>query len=169
MSKRAVGGSDLVLHLARSRTKSGGVDRRIVASIIGGVVLVLAALFRVLAGSQSAQSLEVDFVIALVVLGAVVLYAVLQFRNTSVYVKGGRIGITNALGIGRDVAVSEVIRLSKASEDPAYRGGKPVNVLVIVTSNPRHVLRLRGADQLDNGGADRLASAINVPLDGSWQ
>ena len=85
------------------------------------------------------------------------------------YVKGGRIGITNALGIGHDVQVSDVLRLSKVSEAPSYRGGKPVNVLLIITRNPRHVLRLRGADQLEDRGAERLATALNVPIDGAWQ
>src|SRR5260221_2844390 len=105
--------------------------------------------------------------LVVLVVGLVVLYVYMRLWNASLYVRGAHIGVTNAFGIGSEVPTREVVCLRRTAVGSPGRT-KSVGVLLVVTRDPKQLLRFYGADRLEEGGVDRVAAAIQAPLEGSW-
>jgi len=71
------------------------------------------------------------------------------------------------LGFRREIAAETVERFTKEYEDP-YGTNRPIAVLRVVTRDPKRALRIRGANGLEPGGIERIASAIRIPVEGAW-
>jgi hypothetical protein len=156
---------ETVVHLVPTPYR-GTVDRRKAgAGIVGGLVIVGGAVLRVINGGQSELSFFGALLAAVVVVAVVVLYGYMRFKNATVFVSGSDIGITNAFRIRKKLDSSEVVSLRKTVE---LEYGRSVGVLLIVTRDPKRVLRFKGGDRLQPGGIDRIAGEIAVPVEGSW-
>ena len=156
---------ETVVHLARDPYR-GNVDRRkAAAGIVGGLVLVGAAAVRVINGGQTEQSFFGDLLLGVVIVALVVVFSYMWFKNRTVFVSGSEIGITNAFGMRTKVDSREVVSLRKTVE---LQYGRTIGVLLIVTKDPKRVLRFKGGDRLQPGGIDRIAGEIGVPVQGSW-
>ncbi len=140
------------------------VDWRAVAV---GAVAVIAAVLRVLLTGQSGNYLLIGLVIVGALLAALLVYARLRVVNSSLYLKGDRIGVSSALGLRTEVPVATVGFLQKCSV--AIRNGPaPMRSLLVVNKEGRCVLRFDGADGLEEGGIERIGSAAGVEVNGSW-
>jgi len=135
------------------------------SGILAGTVGILgaAARFAVSGGGH----FFAPMLLAAGTIGLLVLYGYLRFWNATVFVRRGRVGVTNWLGLSRSVPVDAVDHLHRTAE---VRTGeqRPRGVLFIATKNPRQSLRFAGGDRLEPGGLERVATAIGVPIEGTW-
>lgn len=158
----------MIIHLVNTPNfwKGRRTDtRRAAYGAIGGLVLVIgAALREALTGTGDVLA---DLLIAVAILGLLVLYAYMRLWNATVFVRGGRVGTTNWLGISRSVPAESVDHLHRTAE--VWTGEQlPRGVLYIVTTSPKKSLRFGGGDRLEPGGLERLAAKIGVVIEGSW-
>jgi hypothetical protein len=158
----------VIVHLVNARMKPGSVDRRLMASgTFVGLAVVGAAVLRVINGGQGVASFLASLLVAAFGIWLLFVYAWMRVRNATLYVTEDRIGITNALGIRREIPISMVdhLRISAANT----KVPTPLGVLQIVAKDPTKTIRFRGGDRLEPGGIERVARAVNVALEGSWQ
>jgi hypothetical protein len=158
-------GHETVVHLVPTPYRSTVDRRKAAAGIVGGLVIVGGTVLRVINGGQSELSFFGALLLAVMILALLVLYGYMRFKNATVFVSATEIGITNAFGMRTKVDSTEVESLRKTLE-PEY--GRMVGVLLIVTKDPKRVLRFKGGDRLQPGGIDRIASEIGVPIQGAW-
>jgi hypothetical protein len=130
------------------------------------LVLVLAAVVRVATGGQDPRTFLLAIGVAIVVIAGLVGYGYLRLWNATVYCRNGRIGVTNAFGLKTEVAVNDVDKLKRAVKGDA--AGIPDPTLEIVLRDRRRVVRFTGADRLEPGGLERVASKCGLPIEGSW-
>jgi len=157
----------LIIHLVSTPNfwKGRTDTRRAAYAAFGGLILVIGAAVReALTGTGYVLA---DLVIAVAILGLLVLYAYMRLWNATIFVRGGRVGTTNWLGISRSVPAKSVDHLHRTAE--VWTGEKlPRGVLYIVTRSPKRSLRFGGGDRLEPGGLERLAAKIGVAIEGSW-
>lgn len=161
------GDDELVLHLVDTPNFwKGRVDRRLgVSGAVGGLVIVIAAAVR--AASTGDGQLFADILVGSAIFGLVVLYGYMRRWNATVFIKSGRVGTTNWLGLSRSVPASSVDHFHRTAE--LWTGEKlPRGVLFIVTTDGRSSLRFAGGDRLEPGGLERIAAKIGVSIQGSW-
>lgn len=164
---RAADDNESVLHLTNTPDFwKGRIDtRRATSGAIGGLVVLLAAAARV-AFTGDGQLLA-DILVGVALFGLVVLYGYLRHWNATVFIRAGRVGITNWLGLSRSVPAESVDHFHRTAE--VWTGEKrPRGLLFIVTKDPRSSLRFAGGDRLEPGGLERIAARIGVPIQGSW-
>jgi hypothetical protein len=157
---------ELVVHFARSNRQAGRsrldyLDGRLLAIV--AVILVLG-LVRQLATGRSIFWTLLLFVVA----GALFLaYYRLRQANVTLYVRGDRIGLTNSLGLRKDVPISQVAAMVMCSVSLPRRA-QPLPTLLTVAKSGRCLFRLSGGDQLGLTGIREVASAAGVELRGGW-
>ncbi len=102
-----VDNQSVIVHLVSAPMKPGSVDRRLMASgTFVGLAVVGAAVFRVINGGQGVASFLASLLVAAFGIWLLFVYAWMRVRNATLYVRGNRIGITNALGIRRELPTS---------------------------------------------------------------
>jgi hypothetical protein len=158
----------LIVHLVNAPMRPGTLNRRVmVSATVAGLAAVAAAVLRVLGGGQSLAFLLTSLLAALLIVCLLFLYALLRVRNAALYVRGDRIGISNALGIRNEIPIAMLDHIRK--DVVASAGLAPTPALLIVTKDPKKTLTFRGADRLESGGIDRVASLLNQQIQGSWE
>ena len=151
----------IVLHLTSPPSNNPARDqRRFAAAVAAGVVLVAGAILRVASGGQTMSSLFVALLLAVAIILLLFAYAWLRIHNASVFFDNGRIGVTNALGIRRDVPVTSVDHIQVTTPI----GPNFSSTLVIVRREGRGVIKFRGADRLNAIEIQRLAEIAGIPL-----
>jgi len=138
-----------------------------VVGLIGGLSVVVAGVLRVIYGGQDPAGFAAAVLAGIGIFGLFIAYWLLRFRNATVYVRDGRVGLTDAFGLRHEVPTADVERMVKKVETP-YTNRDRVAVLLIVSKRGKHVLRFTRADRLEPGGIERLAAAIGVQVEGSW-
>lgn len=136
-------------------------------AVVAAAVAVVAAVLRVLVTGQSGNYLLIGAVLVGALLALLLVYARLRIVNSSLYMKGDRIGVSSALGTRTEVAVRDVAYLQKCSV-AVTNGPAAIRLLAVMNRSGRCVLRFYGADGLQEGGIDRIASAAGVEVRGSW-
>jgi hypothetical protein len=165
---RTASDDGLVLHLTNTPPNfwKGRVDTRLALSgIVGGLIVVIGAAVReaLTGGGQ----LFAELLIAAAIIALLFLYGYMRLWNASVFMRSGRIGVTNWLGLSRSVPVESVDHFHRTAE--VWTGEQlPRGVLFIVTKDRRTSLRFGGGDRLEPGGLERIAARIGVPIEGSW-
>lgn len=154
----------MVIHLVKL-SSLWWVDRRLaLALVVAGFVLVLGSAVRdALTGSEQ---LLIGVLIAAAVNSVWLLHRYLRLWKATVFIKGGRVGTTNWLGLSRSIPVESVDHFHRTAE--RLLGGKPRAVLFIVRKDRRDSLRFAGGDCLEPGGIERIAARIGVSIRGSW-
>ncbi len=112
---------------------------------------------------------RISWTIVVLPAAAVVFYAYYRLRqaNATLFVRGDRIGLTNSLGMHKEVAVGDVAAIVMCSVSlPQRRQALPL--LLAVSKSGRSVFTLSGADELGATGIRRLASVAGLELLGSW-
>jgi hypothetical protein len=162
---------DIIVRMVR---KSGGpanaprqLNRANLVGLVGAFSIVLAGVLRVFYGGQNLSGFLAAILAGVAMFMLFILYTDLRFRNATVYLTAGRVGITDAFGFRHEVSAAEVDRLIKTVESPNKRRDSEA-VLLIVTKQRRRVLRFSRADRLEAGGVEQVAAAIGVPVEGSW-
>lgn len=160
-------GRDVVVHLSRSNQQSGRslvdyLDPRLLAIV---AVIVVLGLVREVASGKSVFWTLLVFVAA----GAAFFsYYRLRQANVTLYVRGDRIGLTNSLGMGKEVPTNEVAALVMCSVSLPQRK-EPLPILVAIAKTGRCLFRVSGADQLGLPGIREVASAAGVQMRGGWE
>jgi hypothetical protein len=157
----------LVIHLINTPNFwKGRIDTRLaLAGVVGGLIVVIGAAVR--AAVTGEGQLFADILVGAAIFGLVVLYGYLRHWNATVFIKSGRVGITNWLGLSRSVPASSVDHFHRTAE--VWTGEKlPRGLLLIVTKDRRSSLRFAGGDRLEPGGLERVAAMIGVSIQGSW-
>jgi len=162
--------TEIVVHMRAGFSSREG--RRALAyidwrAVVAGGVAVSAATLRVLLTGQSGNYLLIGLVIVGALLAFLLLYARLRIVNSLLYLKGGRIGVSSALGLHTEVPVATVGYLQECSV-AISNGPAPLRSLLVVDIEGRCVLRFDGADGLEEGGIERIGSAAGVEVRGSW-
>jgi hypothetical protein len=162
---------DVVIHMAHTSRNSNKTPRRVnpasVVGLIGGLSVVFAGVLRVIYGGQDPTGFTLAVLAGFVMFGLFIGYWLLRFRNATVYFRDGRVGLTDAFGLRRDLPAADVGHIIRKVETP-YKNRESVAVLLIVSKRGKRVLRFTRADRLEPGGVERLAAAIGVPVEGSW-
>jgi len=156
---------ELVLHRSRSNRQVSRhwldyLDPRLLG-IVGLIVVVGLA--------RDFASRRISWTILLLPAAAAVFFVYYRLRQTNVtlYMRGERIGLTNWLGVHKEVAVSDVAAIVMCSVSLPQRQ-QPLPLLVAVSKSGRCLFSLSGADELSVIGIRRLASAAGLELGGSW-
>jgi hypothetical protein len=106
-------------------------------------------------------------IVAVAIIAWVLMYSQLRLSNATVYVKGDRIGVTNALRIRRELQIADVgyLQLCSLAMNDAAR---PLGMFLVITQKGRCRLRFYGADALRRGGIDEVSALSGLELRGSW-
>lgn len=162
-------GEEIIVHLIPSPYRVRSSDRTwIIGGLIGGGVLIIGAVVRVVVGGQDAATLGIALLVGALVIASLFGYARLRLKNATVYVKDDRVGITNALGFRDEIRIATVNHLERATVATGSRGLARINVLRIVASDGRRSLVFSGADRLDRGQLGLLRERLGVPISGTW-
>jgi hypothetical protein len=94
-------------------------------------------------------------------------YYCLRQANVTMYVRGDRIGVTNWLGVRKEVARHDVAAIVMCSVSLPQRQ-QPLPMVVVVSKSGRCLFTLSGADELGVIGIRRLSSVAGLELRGSW-
>jgi hypothetical protein len=128
----------------------------------------VAALLRVITGSQNRGSLFVGIAIAAAIIAAAFAYARLRTLNSVIYVKEDRIGVSNAIGWRKELPIDDIDHIQECSvlvrDETA-----PMKVLLVVDKTGRCRLRFYGADSLQAGGIEEVSARTGLPVKGSWE
>src|SRR5487761_594494 len=157
------GSPQVVVHLTNAPMQARSIDRRLmIFGVFVGLITVSAAITRVIVGGQSAASLIAAALVAAMVICLLFLYAWMRRRNATLYVREDRIGVTNWLGMRTEVPASAVDYLQIMSS--AQKMAAPSRTLRIVAKDRRSPVQFIGSDRLEEGGIERVARLIGVPL-----
>jgi hypothetical protein len=157
----------LVVHLVNTPNFwKGRADTKVaLGGVVSGFVIVMGAAIRQAVTGE--EQLLADVLFAVAIIGLLFLYAYLRLWNATVFVRGGKVGVTNWLGLSRSVAIGSVDHFRRSAE--VWTGERlPRGVLFIVTKDRRHSLRFGGADRAEPGGLERIAPTVGAPIEGSW-
>jgi len=156
---------ELVLHRSRSnrqvtRHRLDYLDPRLFGIV---ALIVVVGLVREFA------SRRISWTILLLPAAAAVFFAYYRLRqaNVTLYMRGERIGLTNWLGMHKDVAVTDVAAIVMCSVSLPQRR-QPLPLVLAVSKSGRCLFNVSGADELGSIGIRRLASATGLELRGSW-
>jgi hypothetical protein len=172
MGARAARGEDgrpiepeVVLHRSRSNRQ---VSRHWL-DYLDARLLGIVALIVVVGLVRDFASRRISWTILLLPAAAAVFFAYYHLRQTNVtlYVRGRRIGLTNSLGVHKEVAVGDLAAIVMCSVSLPQRQ-QPLPLLLAVSKSGRCLFSLSGADELGVIGIRRLASAAGLELQGSW-
>lgn len=156
-----------MIHLVPTPRRPSSIDRRVaMGGVVAGSAFVVAALVRIATGGQDPRTFLLAVACAVLIVGGVFLYGYLRLWNATVFCDGVRIGVTNALGLPASLRISDVDHLEKVIETDS--AGKPVAALLIMSKGKKRVLRFKGADRLQPGGLESIASEVGVQINGSW-
>lgn len=133
---------------------------------IAGAVAVVAALLRVVVGSQSGASLAVGAAVGGLIVALTLVYVQLRKRNAGIYLAGHQVGVVDAFGRRSGIDLAEVDHLQLCSVTGLSVQTTPL--LLIVTRNGRVAKRFYRPDALRSGGLDDLAKRTGLPMTGSW-
>ena len=119
-----------MVHSSRSPNKA---PRRVSATsvfgLIGGLAVVFAGVLRVLYGAQDPTGFATAVGAGFLMFGLFIGFALLRWRNATVYVRDGRVGFSDAFGLRHELPAAEVARIVKKIETP-YGNRDPVAVLL---------------------------------------
>ena len=106
----------LIVHLVNTPNFwKGRVDPKLASGgVVGGTVLVIAAAVREAVTGEG--QLLVDMLIAVAILALLFVYAYMRLWNATVFVRNGRVGVTNWLGLSRSVPIESVDHLRRTAE-----------------------------------------------------
>jgi len=167
MNSRTVTDRALVVHLVNTPDfLKGRINPKFaLGGIVGGLALVIAAALREAVTGEG--NLLVEILVAAGIVGLLVLYGYLRLWNATVFIHGGKVGVTNWLGLSQTVPIASVDHLRRTAE--LWTGERlPRGVLFIVTKDRRHSLRFGGGDRLEPGGLEGIAARVGVPIEGLW-
>jgi hypothetical protein len=157
--------SEIMLHLSKSngqvrRQWTGYLDPRLVAITLG---IVASGLGRAVATKT------ISWTVLVLPAAAVpfVAYYLLRRANVTLYLRSDRIGITNSLGIRKEVAITSLAALVICSVSLPQRQ-QPLPLLIGVSKSGRCLLRFSGADRLGLSGIRHIAAVAGLELRGSW-
>lgn len=164
---RSTADNVLVVHLVNVPDFwKGRTDPKLATGgIAAGLVLVVAAALREAITGKG--NLLAEILIAAAIVGSLVLYGYLRLWNTTVFVRGGKVGVTDWLSFSRTVPVESVDHFHRTAE-VWTRERLPRGVLFIVTKDRKHSIRFGGGDRLEPGGLERIAAIVGAPIEGSW-
>jgi len=162
------GQPSIVIHLRHSTVQPNAALTRVAAAgAVGGLLFVVAAIARVAAGGQSAWSFLLAMALAVLIFALLLGYAYMRQANATIFIHGGRVGFTNAIRLQKSLPIEDVDRFQRTVE--LDQAKQPVCVLLIVSKDNRRVLRFSGANRLEDGGVERIASEVGVSIVGSWR
>lgn len=98
---------------------------------------------------------------------AVLAYGRLRTANAMIWVEGDRIGVSNALGVRRDISLDDAKFILLCSVQTGNRTNS-MRCIFVVDGSGRARLRFYGAEALQPGGVARVSEATHLPLRGSW-
>ncbi len=157
----------LIVHLVNTPSFwKGRVDSKLSSgAVVGGLVVVIAAAAREALTGEG--QLLFDILVAIAIVALLFVYAYMRRWNATVFVRKGRVGVTNWLGLSRHVPLESVDHFHRTAE--VWTGEKlPRGVLFIVTKDRKASLRFGGGDRLEPGGLERVAAKVGAPIEGSW-
>jgi len=131
----------------------------------------VASLLLSLVGVAALRS-DQTFPLIMILLGLIGLgffaFARLTYANATLYVKGGRFGRTNFLGIREEwpLADARVLRMLAVRLGPTTEAVSPK--LIVLSGTGRSVYQVGAADYFSVTDLGRLASAGRMELRGSW-
>lgn len=140
------------------------IDAR--AGVLGGVA-VIAAVIRVLIGTQAASTLIVGIGLAAAIVGLVLIYARLRLHNAGLFLQGSTVGVADAFGRRKGVKVDRLDGIRLCSVAPK-NVATPTQIILFVEHNGRVALRFYGANGLVSGGIEELARRAGIPMVGSF-
>jgi hypothetical protein len=112
------------------------------------------------AWTRSVLAWPVDF--GLVILAAGI-FVRLSFANTKLYVRGGRIGVANFLGMSKEIPLSRAKRIRLVS----VVGSRRRPVTLILSPENKWLLQV-GGNFFSQDDLERVAKAGGLELAGSW-
>jgi hypothetical protein len=132
---------------------------------IAGAVAVLAALLRVVVGSQSGAGLVVGVAAGALIVALMLVYVQLRKRNAGIYLAGHQVGVVDAFGRRSGIDLAQVDHLHLCSVTGF--NVQTTLLLLIITRNGRVAKRFYRPDGLQSGGLDDLAKRAGLSLTGS--
>ncbi len=139
------------------------------AAVVGGVGVVAAGVLRLLSSGAPPSAVWAAVVLVLVApILAVFAYGSLRTANAKVWVKGDRIGISNALGVRSAIPITDADFIQLCGMQ-IREDATPIRSMFIVDKGGRARLRFYGADALTPGGIERLGGASGLALRGSLE
>jgi hypothetical protein len=157
----------LVVHLVNvPNFWKGRTDPKLaVGGIVAGLAVIVGAAMR--EATTGEGNLLTEVLVAVAIVGLLVSYGYLRLWNATLFVRSGKVGVTNWLGLSRTARVESVDHFRRTAE--VWTGERlPRGVLFIVTKDRKHSIRFGGGDRLEPGGLERIAAMVGAPIEGWW-
>jgi hypothetical protein len=128
-------------------------------AFLGGLTLAIERHFSWFTGP-----LTLTGVVCLVLFAA----SRLAFANVSIYLRAGRIGRTNLLGVRTEFPLAQVQGLELISVVPSRAPVGPVPKLILLSKSGQSLTQVASADYFSLADIRRLAAAAGLEITGSW-